>query len=49
MQEVKALARLRICAGLSEPLLFADVISIKISCADLYPLCEQMDPDFLIV
>ena len=36
MPEVKALNKLRICSGSSEPFLLTNVISNKISCADLY-------------
>ena len=40
----KALARLRLCAGLSEPLLVACVISTIFSCAGSFLIAVKEDP-----
>ena len=43
MQEAKALARLRICAGSTEPSLLVKAKSTKILCADPYKHADKMD------
>ena len=39
MQAAKAMVRLHVCAGLSEPLVLADAISTKILSAGSHQLC----------
>ena len=48
MQEVKAMARLCVCTGSSDPSLLADAISTKASCAGLLVNSRKYKPEHLV-